>query len=109
MTLSLLIPFGAHGTKGWILLQSVPISVQLKQYASVIAGLQKDLGADGAKTLISKSIFLVVSGSNDISVVFTSSSQISNYTQYIDLILEAYQNTLLVSLSVQLPMIYICM
>lgn len=74
---------------------SVPISVQLKQYASVIAGLQKDLGADGAKTLISKSIFLVVSGSNDISVVFTSSSQISNYTQYIELVLEAYQNTLL--------------
>lgn len=77
-----------------------PMSVQVQQFASAKATLQQQLGVQKAEKLISKSIFLILSGSNDISSFLNSPElqQQMNATQFIASLISAYQKTLLVRL-----------
>jgi hypothetical protein len=80
-------------------MQVVPMSVQVEQFKTVRVLLQNQLSAWGALKLISKSIFLVLSGSNDI-VQYLSNPDFqsqSNATQFLSLVVGAYRNTLTVS------------
>lgn len=75
------------------------MSVQVQQFASVKATLQQQLGQHRAATLISKSVFLILSGSNDLSSFLGSPElqQQMNATQFLASVIGAYQKTLLVS------------
>lgn len=79
-------------------LQVNPMSLQLQQFASVKASLQHHLGAQKAEKLINKSIFMILSGSNDISGYLGSPEQQKqmNATQFIATTIAAYQKTLIV-------------
>lgn len=76
------------------------MSLQLQQYSTARALLYEQLGADAAQELISKSIFLIASGSNDFGSGYLSSPERQkeiNPTAYITLVVEAYKTALLVS------------
>ena len=80
--------------------QVVSMSEQVDQFKTVRVLLQNKLSAWGALKLISKSIFLVLSGSNDI-VEYLSDPDFqsqSNATQFLSTVVEAYQTTLTVSI-----------
>jgi phospholipase/lecithinase/hemolysin len=75
--------------------QAITFNVQLEQYKNVSALLEKELGALATQELISRSLFLICVGTNDI--VFgnrtnpTTQKQY-NTTQYTNLMLEAYES-----------------
>lgn len=76
------------------------MSLQLQQCSTARALLYKQLGADAAQELISKSIFLMATGSNDFGSGYLSSPERQkeiNATAYITLVVEAYKNALIVS------------
>lgn len=75
------------------------MSVQVQQFATVKATLQQQLGEQRAEALISKSIFLILSGSNDLSSFLGNPALQKQMTpaQFIASVIEAYKQTLLVS------------
>ncbi|XP_057980798.1 GDSL esterase/lipase At5g55050 [Malania oleifera] len=52
--------------------QSIPLTSQVDDYERVYGEIVKELGSDAAKARLSKSIFFVVIGSNDIFAYFKS-------------------------------------
>jgi len=84
------------------MLQVVPMSVQVDQFRTVRVSLQNKLSAWGAHKLISKSIFLVLSGSNDLEA-YLNDPQLQihmNATQYLAHVVGAYRTTLTVSVHI---------
>lgn len=75
------------------------MSVQVQQFASLKATLQHQLGEQKAEKFISKSIFLILSGSNDLSSFLGNPELQKQMTpaQFIASVIEAYNQTLLVS------------
>ncbi|XP_024384158.1 GDSL esterase/lipase 6 [Physcomitrium patens] len=76
---------------------SVPMSAQVQQFAIAKATLEKQLDAHRAGSLISKSIFLFISGSNDLSA-FLRDAQLQqqvNATQFVASLIDVYQKSLL--------------
>ncbi|KAD4386049.1 hypothetical protein E3N88_26218 [Mikania micrantha] len=68
--------------------QSIPLTKQVGYYSLVHDQLVQQLGSDGAQAHLSKSLFLVVIGSNDLFGYFNKDSKVSKqYTpqQYVDL------------------------
>lgn len=68
---------------------SISLNKQIENYATVYGNLAAQLGSENAATLVSKSLVLIVLGSNDLIAYFKSKSQFpSKYTpqQYIDLL-----------------------
>lgn len=87
--------------------QAIPLGVQLKQYQNVTAVLVKELGVVGAKNLISKALFLIASGSNDLTaflILLATASPAEqkqyNATQYISSIIDGYRTALEVSFNI---------
>ena len=80
-------------------MQVVSMSAQVGQFKTVRVLLQNQLSTWGALKLISKSIFLLLSGSNDIVEYLSNpdSQSQSNATQFVSLVVGAYRNTLTVS------------
>ncbi len=83
------------------------MGVQLKQYQNVTAVLVKELGVVGAKNLISKALFLIASGSNDLTAFLISLATASpaqqkqyNATQYISSMIDGYTTALEVSFNI---------
>jgi hypothetical protein len=74
------------------------MSLQVQQFANLTATLQQQLGEQKAEKLISKSIFLILSGSNDLSSFLENPELQKQITpaQFITSLIEAYQQTLLV-------------
>ncbi len=89
--------------------QAITFSVQLEQYKNVSTLLEKELGVLAAQELISRSLFLICVGVND--VIFgnrtnpTTQKQYST-TQYTNLMLEAYKSGIKVSFH-HLPMVLV--
>lgn len=80
-------------------MQVVSMSEQMDQFKTVRILLQNQLSAWGALKLISKSMFLIVSGSNDI-VEYLSNPDVQaqgNAAQFLSLVVGAYRTTLTVS------------
>lgn len=78
------------------------MSVQVDQFRTVRVSLMNKLSAWGAHKLISKSVFLVLSGSNDIVSYLADpllQSQM-NATEYLSQVVGAYRTTLTVSVHV---------
>ncbi|KAH9565502.1 hypothetical protein CY35_04G081800 [Sphagnum magellanicum] len=80
---------------------AIPLGVQLKQYQNATAVLVKELGVVGAKNLISKALFLIASGSNDLTaflILLATASPAEqkqyNATQYISSIIDGYTTAL---------------
>ncbi|CAK9217039.1 unnamed protein product [Sphagnum troendelagicum] len=74
---------------------AITFNVQLEQYKNVSTLLEKELGALAAFELISRSLFLISVGLNDITFGnFTNPTTQKQYnaTQYINLMLEAYKS-----------------
>ncbi|XP_071692687.1 GDSL esterase/lipase At5g55050 isoform X2 [Rutidosis leptorrhynchoides] len=68
--------------------QSIPLTKQVGYYSLVHDELVKQMGSTGAHAHLSKSIFLIVIGSNDLFGYFNKDSKVSKqYTpqQYVDL------------------------
>lgn len=80
-------------------MQIEPINAQLEQYKMASATLVKQLGAVSAEKLLSKSLFLVSSGSNDVDdyLMNPALQVLINSTVYISVLIEEYENTLMVS------------
>jgi hypothetical protein len=83
------------------------LGVQLKQYQNATAVLVKELGVVGAKNLISKALFLIASGSNDLTAFLISLATASpaeqkqyNATQYISSLIDGYTTALEVSFNI---------
>jgi len=73
-----------------IMQQSIPLSQQVDYYSIVHDQLVEQLGSDGARTHLAKSLFLVVIGSNDLFGYYNKDSQLQKqYTpqQYVDLMI----------------------
>ncbi|KAJ9567999.1 hypothetical protein OSB04_003965 [Centaurea solstitialis] len=69
-------------------LTSIPLTKQVEYYSLVHDQLVQQLGSAGAETHLSKSLFLIVIGSNDMFRYFANDSKVSKqYTpqQYVDL------------------------
>ncbi|KAK4750622.1 hypothetical protein SAY87_004104 [Trapa incisa] len=64
--------------------QSIPLSKQVEYYTTVHDDLVKHLGSSAAHKLISKSLFAVVIGSNDVFGYSGSVKASSNPQQYVD-------------------------
>jgi hypothetical protein len=92
-----------HIVTHWIHLQDNPMSLQLEQYKNVTALLTMEMGEFAAKKLISASFFVIASGSNDLGTGYLQNpvhqAQYSA-TQYITMLLEAYQTDLQVIQSI---------
>ncbi|KAH8972265.1 hypothetical protein BDL97_02G185800 [Sphagnum fallax] len=74
---------------------AIPFNVQLEQYKNASTLLVKELGVLSAQELISRSLFLISTGINDIIYGYLTSptTQIRyNATQYIIPMLESYKN-----------------
>ncbi|KAL6999269.1 hypothetical protein U1Q18_000431, partial [Sarracenia purpurea var. burkii] len=70
--------------------QSIPLSKQVDYYSTVYENLVQQLGSGGAQDHVSKSLFVVVIGSNDILGYFKSGSDLPKNTtpqEYVDLML----------------------
>jgi hypothetical protein len=87
--------------------QAIPLGIQLKQYQNATAVLVKELGVVGAKNLISKALFLIASGSNDLTaflILLATASPAEqkqyNATQYISSIIDGYTTALEVSFNI---------
>ncbi|KAB2615629.1 GDSL esterase/lipase [Pyrus ussuriensis x Pyrus communis] len=67
--------------------QAIPLSYQVNYYSEVHQNIGLQLGSKGAKDHLSKSLFLIVIGSNDIFGYFRNSQLQNEYTlqQYADL------------------------
>lgn len=74
-----------------------PMSVQVQQFGTAKSVLQQQLGVETANTLVSKSIFFITSGSNDLSVYLgnTTLQQEINATDFLASAISKYQKTLL--------------
>ncbi|KAJ9568134.1 hypothetical protein OSB04_004100 [Centaurea solstitialis] len=69
-------------------LKVIPLTKQVEYYSLVHDQLVQQLGAAGAKTHLSKSLFVIIIGSNDMFRYFTNDSKVSKqYTpqQYVEL------------------------
>ncbi|KAJ9563559.1 hypothetical protein OSB04_008719 [Centaurea solstitialis] len=69
-------------------MKSIPLTMQVEYYSVVHDQLVQQLGSAGAQSHLSKSLFLIVIGSNDIFSYFKKDSNLSQqYTpqQYVDL------------------------
>ncbi len=80
--------------------QAITFNVQLEQYKNVSTLLVKELGVLLAQELISRSLFLISTGINDIIYGYLTSptTQIRyNATQYITPMLESYKSGIEVS------------
>ncbi|XP_021803235.1 GDSL esterase/lipase At5g55050-like [Prunus avium] len=66
--------------------QSIPLSYQVNYYSQVYEDIGLELGSNGAQDHLSKSLFLIVIGSNDIFGYFDSSKLRKESTpdQYVD-------------------------
>ncbi|KAL5804089.1 hypothetical protein ACOSQ3_030889 [Xanthoceras sorbifolium] len=62
--------------------QLIPLTMQIDLYATVCEDLMKQLGSDGAQQHLSKSLFVVVIGSNDIFQYLRSSDLQRKYTPH---------------------------
>lgn len=79
--------------------QAVPLSEQVDQYKTVRILLRNVLSPLEAQKLISKSVFLILSGSDDL-LEYLSNFEIQNRmnaTQFMSNVVEAYRTTLTVS------------
>ncbi|KAC9625047.1 hypothetical protein E3N88_45527 [Mikania micrantha] len=68
--------------------QVIPMTQQVDYYSLVHEQLVRQLGSDGARTHVAKSLFAIVIGSNDLFAYFRKNSKVSkDYTpqQYVDL------------------------
>lgn len=80
------------------MLQVVPMSEQVEQFRKVRVSLQNKISVWGAHKLISNSIFLMLTGSNDL-VTYLFDSQLRNQTNATDFlahVVAAYRTTLFV-------------
>jgi hypothetical protein len=87
--------------------QAITFNVQLEQYKNVSTLLEKELGALAAFELISRSLFLISVGLNDITfgnLTNPTTQKQYNATQYTNLMLEAYNSGIKVSFH-HLPMV----
>ncbi|KAJ9536297.1 hypothetical protein OSB04_un000528 [Centaurea solstitialis] len=69
-------------------MESIPLTTQVEYYSMVHDQLVQQLGSAGAKSHLSKSLFLIVIGSNDLFAYFNKESNLSKqYTpqQYVNL------------------------
>ena len=75
------------------------MSAQVDQFKAVRVLLQNQLNAWGAHKLISKSIFLVLSGSNDVVEYLANPDfqSLSNSSEFVSRVVDAYRTTLTVS------------
>ncbi|CAL9017673.1 unnamed protein product [Prunus brigantina] len=66
--------------------QSIPLSYQVNYYSQVYDDIGLELGSNGAQDHLSKSLFVIVIGSNDIFAYFDSSKlrKESTPNQYVD-------------------------
>ncbi|XP_076888991.1 GDSL esterase/lipase At5g55050-like [Bidens hawaiensis] len=79
---------GLFDRTGDIFKQVIPMSQQVEYYSLVHGQLVQQLGVDGARIHLSKSLFMIVIGGNDLFHYFRNNSKVSKeYTpqQYVDL------------------------
>ncbi|KAM5586068.1 GDSL esterase/lipase [Rosa sericea] len=76
--------------------QSLPLTKQIGYYSQVCEELRQQLGAQAAQDLLSKSLHVVLIGSNDVFGYLDSSSTQKQYTpdQYVDLMLSTLKQHL---------------
>lgn len=70
------------------------MSLQVEQFKNVTALLKTKLGDDRANRRISKGVYLISSGANDLIELFLQDEY--NTTEYIDSMIQAYKDTLMV-------------
>lgn len=90
--LDLLGPFSV-----WLQRQSLPLPKQVNYYSTVYEDLVQQLGSADAQNHLSKSLFTVVVGSNDLFDYFKSGSDVSKEStpqQYVDSMLTALKQEL---------------
>lgn len=79
--------------------QSIPLSKQVEYYSTVHDGMVEQLGSPAVQKLLSKSLFAVVIGSNDV-FGYTGYSDIrkgSTPQQYVDLMVSSLKDYLKVT------------
>ncbi|KAJ9568136.1 hypothetical protein OSB04_004102 [Centaurea solstitialis] len=77
-----------NGTDDQLYMESIPLTTQVEYYSMVHDQLVQQLGPASAKSHLSKSLFLIVIGSNDLFAYFNKESNLSKqYTpqQYVNL------------------------
>ncbi|XP_024966163.1 GDSL esterase/lipase At5g55050-like [Cynara cardunculus var. scolymus] len=86
-----------NGTGELLVKQSIPLAQQVDYFALVRDQLVQQLGPAAAQTHLSKSLFAIVIGSNDLFAYFTIGSIVSNQfnpQQYVDLMTSTFRNLL---------------
>ncbi|KAI3768985.1 hypothetical protein L6452_00081 [Arctium lappa] len=86
-----------NGTGDIVLQQAISLAQQVEYFASVHDELVQRLGPSGAQMHLSKSLFAIIIGSNDLFAHFTIGSIVSNQSnpqRYVDLMTSTFRNLL---------------